>query len=144
MDRDVRAFLDRLSPENRDVVSALRAVVRRTVPQAEESNVWGSLSYHRPDVGGRVKGAVCMIAVKKGGVRLDFIHGIRLTDPAGLLLRGRQVSKRFVMIESAADAKRPEVAALIREAAALDPSAWAERGASPRRGGVTATRNPSE
>ena len=96
-------------------------MVRRTVPQARESLLWGGLSYHRPAVGGRVKGAVCQIGVKGGRVRLDFIHGIRLADPRGLL-QGNRVSKRQVPIETVADAGRPEIAALIREAAALDPA----------------------
>ena len=60
---DLRAFLDGLSPEVRELVLALRKVVRRTAPQAEESLLWGSLSYHRAQVGGRVKGAVCQIGV---------------------------------------------------------------------------------
>jgi len=114
-------FLDSLSPEARKLVSALRNVIRRAVPEAEESIVWGALSYHRPEVGGRVKGAVCQIVVKGDKVRLDFIHGIRLADPHGLL-QGDRVSKRFVPITSVADARRPEVAALIDEAAALDPT----------------------
>ncbi len=136
MDAEVRAFLDNLSPEIRGVVLALRTVVRRTIPyDAAESIVWGSLSYHRPEVGGRVKGAVCLIVVKRGQVRLDFIHGIRLADPSGLL-QGCQVSKRHVPIRSREDAERPEVAMLIREAAALDPKEWADPGAAPERGGM--------
>lgn len=121
---DLKAFLDPLPPETRELVLALRNVVRRTVPQAEESLLWGGLSYHRPQVGGRVKGAVCQVVVKGGQVRLDFIHGIRLADPCGLL-QGEGVSKRFVPIGTVADAERPEVTALIREAAALDPAEWA-------------------
>jgi hypothetical protein len=125
VDAGVRALLNSLSPEVRDVVTALRSVVRRTIPQAEESIIWGSLSYHRPDVGGRVKGAVCLIVAKKGQVRLDFIHRVRLPDPAGLL-QGHQVSKRYVAVRSREDIERPEIAALIREAAALDPREWSE------------------
>jgi hypothetical protein len=117
---DVQAFLDGLSPATRPLVVALRDVVQRTVPHAEESVVWGSLSYHRPEIGGRVRGAVCQIVVRRGQVRLDFIHGIRLLDPCGLL-QGDQVSKRFVPIETVADAGRLEVVALLREAA-LDPA----------------------
>jgi hypothetical protein len=117
---DLKAFLDALCPDTRQVVLALRKVVRRTVPHAEEFLVLGSLSYHRPQVGGRVKGAVCQIVVKGGQVRLGFVHGIRLPDPCGLL-QGNRVSKRFIPIRTEADAERPEVAALIREAATLDP-----------------------
>jgi hypothetical protein len=120
----VEAFLDALPPESRELVLALRNMVRRSVPHAEESLLWGSLSYHRPQVGGRVKGAVCQIAVKGGQVRLEFIHGIRLADPCGLL-RGDGVSKRFVPIGTVAVAERPEVTALVRQAAALDPAEWA-------------------
>ena len=118
---DLKAFLDALTPETGELVSALRDVVRRTVPHAEESLLWGGLSYHRPQVGGRVKGAVCQIGAKGGQVRLGFIHGVRLADPGGLL-QGDRLSKRFIPIGSVADAERPEVADLIREAAALDPT----------------------
>ena len=121
---DLKAFLDALAPGTRQLVSALRDVVRRTGPHAEESLLWGGLCYHRPQVGGRVKGAVCQVVAKGGQVRLDFIHGIRLADPCGLL-QGDGVSKRFVPIGTVADAERPEVIALIREAAALDPAACA-------------------
>ncbi len=117
---ELKEFMGALAPETRELVSALRAVVGRTVPQAEETLVWGCLSYHRPEVGGRVKGAVCQIVVKGGQVRLDFIHGIRLSDPSGLL-QGDRVSKRFVPITTVSDAERPEIRALIKEAAELDP-----------------------
>jgi hypothetical protein len=120
----VEAFLDAWPPDTRQLVLALRDVVRRTVPHAEESLLWGSLSYHRPLVGGRVKGAVCLIVVQGGQVRRDFIHGIRLADPCGLL-QGDGVSKRFIPSGAVADVERPEVTALMREAAALDPAAWA-------------------
>ena len=121
MATDVEAFLDALAPDTRRLVLALRDVARRTVPHAEESVLWGGLSYHRPQVGGRVKGAVCQIVAKGDKVRLDFIHGVRLADPRGLLL-GNRVSKRFVPIGSVADGGRREVADLIRDAAALDPA----------------------
>src|SRR5262249_24403679 len=81
----VEAFLDALPPDTRHLVLALRDVVRRTVPHAVESLLWGGLSYHRPQVGRRVKGAVCQVVVKGGQVRLDFFHGIRLADPCGVL-----------------------------------------------------------
>jgi hypothetical protein len=120
---DLRAFVDDLPPETRDLVLALRAVIRQTVPEAEESLLWGCLTYHRPGVGGRVKGAVCLISVKGGRVRLEFIHGVRLADPRGLL-EGNRLSKRHIPIRAVADAERPEVAVLIGEAATLDPEDW--------------------
>lgn len=123
-DDEVKAFIDGLAADPRKLVLALRKVIRRTLPEVEESFVWGGLSYHRPEIGGRVKGAVCQIVAKRGQIRLDFIHGVRLADPHGLL-QGDQVSKRFVPIGTVADAQRPEIVTLIREAASLDPATWA-------------------
>lgn len=120
----VKAFLDALPPESKEIVRALRSVVERVAPDTEERLLWGGLSYHRPSVGGPVKGAVCQIVAKRGEVRLDFIHGIRLSDPQGLL-KGDRISKRYVPMQSVAEARRPEVADLIREAARLDPTQWA-------------------
>jgi hypothetical protein len=121
--QDLRGFLKGLPDPVREIVLALRDVVRQNAPHAEESLLWGGLSYHRPGIGGRVKGAVCQIVTRGGRIRLDFIHGIRLADPRGVL-QGDRVSKRFVPVDSAAKAGRPEIAALIREAAALDPATW--------------------
>jgi len=78
---DLTDFLDGLSRVTRQIVTALRSAVRRAAPGAEQTLLWGGLSYHRPKVGGRVKGAVCQIVAKRGEVRLDFIHGMRLADP---------------------------------------------------------------
>ena len=116
---DVRAHLDSLSAEHREIVLALRDVVRRTVPDAEETVLWGGLSYHTPWIGGCVKGALCQITAKRGEVRLEFIHGVRLADPAGLL-RGDRLSKRYVPIGSSAEAERREIVNLLREASTLD------------------------
>jgi hypothetical protein len=116
---ELTAFLESLPGSDRALVVALRRVIRRAVPQAEESLLWGGLSHHRPHVGGRVKGAVCQIGVKNGQVRLDFIHGVRLADPHGLL-QGDRLSKRFIPISTVEEAKRLEVEMLIREASALE------------------------
>ena len=124
-DSSAKRFLEALTPETRKLIVPLRSVVRRTIPQAKESLLWEALSYHRPEIGGRVKGAVCQIGVKRNQVRLDFIHGIRLADPSGLL-QGDLKSKRFVPIRTVSDAERPEIVELIREAAALDPTGWAK------------------
>jgi hypothetical protein len=116
---EVRRFLESVSPKLRSTVDALRDAVRRVVPDAEETVLWGGLSYHSPWVGGRVKGAICQISVKGSDVRLEFIHGIRLADPEGLL-EGDCLSKRYVSIRSVDDARRAAIARLIREASAVE------------------------
>lgn len=116
---EVRRFLADVPSKQRGVVDALREVVRRVVPDAEETVLWSGLSYHSPWVGGRVKGAICQISVKGSDVRLEFIHGIRLADPDGLL-EGDRLSKRYVSIRSADDARSAAVVRLIREASAVE------------------------
>ncbi len=116
---DVQRFVDGVPPESRAIVEALREVVQRTVSDAEETVLWDGLSYHTPWVGGRVRGSICQIVVRRGVVRLDFVHGVRLADPDGLL-EGDRLSKRYVPIRSVADARRPAIAWLIHEASAVE------------------------
>jgi hypothetical protein len=66
-----------------------------------------------------VKGALCQVSVKHGEVRLEFIHGTGLADPAGLL-QGDRLSKRYVPVGSGVEAQRSEIVNLIREASTLD------------------------
>jgi hypothetical protein len=67
-----------------------------------------------------VKGSVCQIVLRDGGVRLDFVHGTSLPDPARLL-QGERVAKRFVPVPTVASARRPQIASLIRSAADFVP-----------------------
>ena len=124
MQTTIEAFLQALPPGSKEIVRSLRALVTRIAPDTQERLLWGGLSYHRPTVGGPVKGAVCQIVAKHGEVRLDFIHGVRLPDPRKVL-KGDRLSKRYVPMQSVTDAERPEVAELIREASRLDPRQWA-------------------
>jgi hypothetical protein len=116
----VGEFLDALDPRERDLVGALRDLVRELVPEAEESVVWGCISYHRPWLGGKIVGGVCQIVVRRGQVRLDLVHGVRLDDPDGLL-RGDGKSKRFVPIDGLDPVDDPAVWALVRRAADFQP-----------------------
>ena len=113
-------FFERLSPDQTAIVLKLREVILQNGPGVDESVVWGGLSYHRPWLGGRVKGAVCQIVTQVGRVRLEFIHGIALPDPQGLL-RGDRRSKRHIPIASPEEASRPAVEALIRAAMRFIP-----------------------
>jgi hypothetical protein len=118
----VREFLAVLTPEIRRIVTGLRSVVRKAVPGASESVLWGSLSYHIPELGGRVKGAVCMITPRGAEVELGFIHGALLPDPERLL-SGDQKAKRVLRVQSLRDLPRQAVVTLIRAAREVRPSA---------------------
>jgi hypothetical protein len=121
MPDNIEAYVNNLPPDVREIAVALRNVVRATVPDAQETMLWGGISYHTPWIGGRIKGALCQIDAKGAEVRIAFIHGIRLADPANLLC-GSALSKRYVPIHSIAKARRPEILALIREASAIELS----------------------
>jgi hypothetical protein len=124
--RGVGPFFARLPPGARRIAMALRDTVLENAPGVAETLLWGALSYHRPAVGGRVKGAVCSIDCKRGEVRLAFIHGIRLSDPTRML-GGKGISKRGVLVDTIEAARAPALATLVREAAALE---WDSEGRS--------------
>jgi hypothetical protein len=117
-------FLARLPRGQREVVEALRQTIRRVVPETAETVLWGSLSYHRPSIGGRIKGAVCLITPKEDCVHLGFIHGAALADPLRLL-RGSGKAKRFLPVQGVADAERQAVRDLLKAASEYDPRAAA-------------------
>lgn len=117
---EVRAFLARVPHEQRKIIATLRRIVRRAAPEATESVLWESLSYHRANFGGRIKGAVCLITPKADGVHLCFIHGAAIADPHGLL-RGERKAKRFVPIRSTGDIREAALTRLIKAAATYDP-----------------------
>jgi hypothetical protein len=118
---EVERFLWLASPRVKEIALELRSLVASVCPHATERILWGGLAYHDAAKGGPVKGAICQIEIERDCIRLSFIHGVRLKDPASLL-RGDRLSKRHVTIDSFDEAPWEEIAALIREAANLDPS----------------------
>ncbi len=138
-DVDARTLLAVLSPDARRVVVWLRQLVRRAAPTATETVLWGGLSYHLAFLGGRVKGAVCQIGVKRNVVVLAFIHGVLLPDPAHLL-RGTGKSKRCVRVEYVGQYPAATLARLVRSAVEtrpdgfIAPAAWKGGRPTVRRG----------
>jgi hypothetical protein len=119
----IERFLAFAPPEARDIALELRNIVAGVCPYATESVLWGALSYHDGRKGGRVKGAICAITVHKLDVKLSFIHGARLEDPERLL-RGDQLSKRHLQIDSFDTAPWEAIRGLVEAAAALDPTTF--------------------
>lgn len=66
------------------------------------------------------------IAVQRSHVNLGFYRGAALKDPDGLL-EGAGKNLRHIKVHSVAEAKRPAVAALLRQAIAERRQASAER-----------------
>jgi len=115
---DVIAFLEDRPGPLAGIVMHLRALVLKGAPEAVESIHWRALSYHDPERGGHVKGAICQITVLDDHVRLSFIHGAVLPDPAGLM-KGDRKMKRYIALRSVAEVPERPLAALIRAAARL-------------------------
>ena len=120
--QELKDFLARVPPGQRQIVAALRRLIRQIAPETSETVLWDSLSCHRPSFGGRIKGAVCLITPKADCVHLAFIHGAALADPHHLL-RGSGKAKRFVPIREVRDSERQGLSALVKAAAQYDPRA---------------------
>jgi hypothetical protein len=114
------SFLARVSSPQRRLITSLRSLIRKVAPEAKETVLWGSLSYHRPAVGGRVKGALCLITPRQDAIHLGFIHGAAIADPDHLL-QGSRKSKRYVPIRRMADIKVKPLRSLLRAAAKYRP-----------------------
>lgn len=120
LDLDVEDFLESVPPQLRELIELLRNLVFDAAPGVAETHLWGGISYHRPWIGGRVKGAVCGIGINGDLVQLGFIHGRSLPDPEGLLT-GEGKSKREVEFASVEDVPQGAVHDLIRFAADFVP-----------------------
>ena len=106
-------------PGIRKLVRGLRRIVLGLVPDAAEAIRFGCLCYYHPDAPfGAIGGNICLIEIRRGVPALSFIHGASLADPEGLL-HGRGKAKRYLPIARQADVLNPDVAALVRDAAAL-------------------------
>ena len=117
---EIEAFLQRIPTDLQDIVLELRNIVASAAPDAVEVVRWGGLSYFHEGRGGIVSAGICQIGIHDKTIRLDFIHGIHLSDPKHLL-EGTQKSKRFIRLKSYDDAPWDDLKNLIEEASHFDP-----------------------
>src|SRR4051812_25371363 len=87
----IDAYVERANPALKDVVSAVRRLVRKAVPASAESvNPWGLPTFEQ-------QGPFCVLMVGKRHVSLGFALGTSLPDPARLL-EGAGKSMRHVKL----------------------------------------------
>lgn len=113
-DNQVEQVLQGRSPEIRDLVEALRALVRKAAPESSERGYtgWGNLVYDH-------NGMFCYIAPLKHSVNMGFHHGVELADPEGLL-RGSGKGMRHVKVRKPEDIQQHAFSGLVREAYRLN------------------------
>ena len=117
---EIEIFLQRIPTDLQDIVLELRNIVASVAPDAVEVVRWGGLSYFHEGRGGIISAGICQIGIHNDYIRLDFIHGIFLSDPKHLLT-GNQKVKRFVRIKSFNDAPWEDLKQLIEESSRFDP-----------------------
>ena len=117
---EIEAFLQRIPTDLQDIVLELRNIIASVAPEAVEVVRWGGLSYFHEGRGGIVSAGICQIGLHDGYIRLDFIHGIYLTDPKHLLT-GNQKVKRYLKIKSFDEAPWDDLKQLIEESSRFDP-----------------------
>ncbi len=100
-----------LPPLQKEIASALRQIIRKTVPALAETIKWGMPCY----VG---TGNVCSIMAFQSHVNLAFFRGVELTDQDGLL-EGTGKGMRHIKIRSRQDIRRAAISTLVKQAANL-------------------------
>jgi len=111
-----RVWIDRYVNKSKKlsaVAKGVRALVKKNVPGCEEYvNPWKIPSFD-------LNGPLCFYMVAKEHVVFGFLRGAILHDPAKLL-EGTGKFLRHVKLRSPADVRRPQVRALLKEAAELN------------------------
>jgi hypothetical protein len=129
----VERWLGDLTPSDRGHAEAVRRIVRRAAPGAEEAVKWGILVWS-------LDGLVCSVyPVGRGGVNVAFYHGTDLRDPAGLL-EGTGKWMRHVKIREKADLRAGPLGALVKEAVRRNHGGGTSAARRPRNS--SARRNP--
>lgn len=102
-------YLADQSPENQRLIRALRAFVRRTAPDLQESVKWGNGCWLQGKI------PVSYVYSDETYVQFGFIRGSALSDPRGLL-HGNGQYVRHIKVRSRKDIDERAFAALLRQA----------------------------
>lgn len=115
------------APVRRETADALRALVKRTIPDAIERvrPGWGLIGYDVP--AGRRTAYFAFVWAEAEHVHLGFEHGHAMDDPDGLLSGGYLKKVRFVTLTRPGEIPDAALAPLIREAARVASLTRSER-----------------
>ena len=103
-------YLEAQSPENQEIIRALRKFVKRIQPKLSEAVKWGNGCW----IGSN--GPVAYVYSDTGYVQFGFFNGSSLKDPKGLL-EGKGQYVRHIKVHSRSAIDERSFAALLRQAA---------------------------
>ncbi len=129
--REVERFLEFSPPDLRDIVMQIRDLVLSVAPTAAEVVRRRGIVYYHAERGGPVSAGICQVSLREDHVRLAFIHGAFLPDPAGLL-QGEPRYKRYVRLETFDDTPWDAIQDLITASANFDPRTLSQRTDQPQ------------
>jgi hypothetical protein len=109
----VDAMVANLDATQREIVEALRAIVKKADPQASEGFKW-SMPVFEHD------GMLCYIAPMKNNVNFGFYASAPVLDDPDELLEGTGKRMRHVKLTSAADIRKALFSKWVKQAAAFN------------------------
>ena len=116
----VEAFLEGYSPKHRAIANRLRAIVRRTIPEATERvrSGWRVIGFDLPK--GRRSPFFAWVFPEREHVHLGFPQGVLIADP-DRLMDGEGITKRarWLTYTSVEEIDEAVAAGLIRAAAGI-------------------------
>lgn len=117
--------LKHLPKDEIETILEIRNIVAELCPEAVERLDRNGITYYDARRGEPVKAAICQILFEPDHLRLDFIHGACLPDPARLLT-GSNLAKLGVKLGAYDNIPWQEITALITASANFHPEALTE------------------
>lgn len=110
--KTVDAYIESLPADQAKIVTAVRAIIHKAAPKAEESFKWAQPVYES-------NGPFCYIKAFKSAVNFGFWRGVDLDDPHGRL-EGSGQKMRHVKIEELAQIDEKAFTAFVTQAVRLN------------------------
>ena len=119
--RSAEEILESCSSEVQVLADQARRLLLKLLPAAEET-VDPTASVLSYGYGPGYRGMICTLLLSKSGVKIGFVNGAELPDPARLL-EGSGKKHKYIQLKTASDLKRPSVKQLVEAA----HTAWRQR-----------------
>lgn len=108
--KSIDAVIKKLDPWKKALAGKLRAIIKKTLPTAEETIKWGNITYL---LNGK---NLAWLLFYRDHVDFGFFMGAKLRSK---LLEGTGKGLRHIKVRTTADIKVPEFRRLLKEAAKL-------------------------